>query len=67
MSLPSAIPYNEIETNPNTALLLTPGGGHMGFFSAFSTNKRFDHIMSIKFLKYELLERGKKIEIEKKE
>lgn len=41
-----------VEKNPNTLMIITPGGAHLGFFSPFSINKRFDHGIIIKFLKY---------------
>lgn len=58
LSLESVIPYEKIEKNPNTALLLYPGGSHLGFFSYFS-ERRKEQDVAIRYLHYELLVRGK--------
>lgn len=53
------IPYEKIERNPNTALLLFAGGGHYGFFQRLST-RRTEHDLIVQFMQHEFFQRLKK-------
>eukprot|EP00770_Monocercomonoides_exilis_P010848 MONOS_10795.1-p1 / transcript=MONOS_10795.1 / gene=MONOS_10795 / organism=Monocercomonoides_exilis_PA203 / gene_product=hydrolase-like faamily protein / transcript_product=hydrolase-like faamily protein / location=Mono_scaffold00505:28575-29369(-) / protein_length=265 / sequence_SO=supercontig / SO=protein_coding / is_pseudo=false len=50
ISLYSGIPLNEIEKNKMTGAIITPCGGHLGFFSMFDTAKTLDEEIVVEFV-----------------
>lgn len=60
VSLYGAIPSDTLSHHPYASCLVTPGGGHLGFFSFCDTMKTFDEEIVIMYLKYKLDEWNKK-------
>ncbi|KAK2962082.1 putative Medium-chain fatty acid ethyl ester synthase/esterase 2 [Blattamonas nauphoetae] len=53
ISLKEALDIDMIDANPNTSLLLTRGGGHLGFFSFLKTSVCFDEDIIIQSLEHD--------------